>query len=283
MLSKYSLYHTHPMTTRMGAKIQKIGNYNTRQAIERVKELISPEVLANILEFNVSNKMVVVPSIDLTTNLLIQLPEQLVLIFDTETTDLLPKNIKEINIWKLTNEELLTYPYITQISAIVYDVANCKLIDSFNTYIQLPKHVIISDIVAQLTGITNELCNNGMPIKQALNRFHEMWKKCSGIVAHNMWFDSKIIKIEFKRNNMFCEIFKNYDAMQCTMIQGMRHLGANRFVKLSYLYEQLFGQLPNVRLHNAIVDTIICLRCYLKVYCDKTINDEQFQELLDLI
>jgi len=265
MQTQYSLYHTHAMTTRLGAQIQALGIHNTRYVSRRLDELVGQDLLAEIMAFQVSSKPTIIP--------------QYVLIFDTETTGLLPKNMPK-NLWALTNEELRDYPYITQLSAILYDIANQKVSDVFNTYIRIPDDVIIPDIVTQITGITREKCDGGMPIKEALVKFHRMWKSCENIVAHNMWFDSKMLKLEFKRNQMYCNVFKNYETMHCTMIEGMRYIGANRFVKLSYLYESLFGALPDVQLHNSLVDTIVCLRCYLKVFCDQEISDKEFNKII---
>ncbi len=287
MLAQYNLYHTHAMTTRLGAQIEAIGNYNTRSARYRLDELLGQEILSEILEFAKETE-----SFQLGACAKGQLgafessrvgakvsDSQFVLIFDTETTGLLPKNMPK-NWWELTNEELREYPYITQLSAVLYDVANQKVSDVFNTYIRIPDDVVIPDIVTQITGITREKCDGGMPIKEALVKFHKMWKSCENIVAHNMWFDSKMLKLEYKRNQMYCDIFKNYDTMHCTMIAGMRYIGANRFVKLSYLYESLFGALPDVQLHNSLVDTIVCLRCYLKVFCDQELSDKEFGKMI---
>jgi DNA polymerase III epsilon subunit-like protein len=243
-------------------------------------ELVCQAFIDDIMNFKVSDKIVVVPSIDI--NICAELPPQYVIMFDTETTGLLPKNMKDINIWKLTEEELTHFPYMTQLSAIVYDIANQKVKEVFNTYIQLPEDVVIPDIVTEITGITREHCNSGIPIKQALTKFNDMWNPSILIAAHNLWFDSKIVKIEFKRNNIYCKLFKNYDNMQCTMIKGMRYFN-NRWVKLSHMYEQFFGPLPNAPLHNSLVDAILSLRCYLKIYCNKTMTEQQFNELINII
>lgn len=267
MLAEYNLYHSHPMTTRLGAQIEAIGNYNTRSARHRLDELLGEEMMAEILAFRVSSNE---PTVG-----------QCVLLFDTETTGLLPKNMPK-NWWELTNDELREYPYITQLSAVLYDVTNQKVVQVFNTYIRIPDHAVIPDIVTQLTGITREKCDGGMQIRDALRQFQTMFDKCENIVAHNMWFDSKMLKIEFKRNHMYCNIFKDYNKMNCTMIEGMRYIGANRFVKLSYLYESLFpdSSLADVKLHDSLADTIVCLRCYLKVFCGQEITNAQFAKML---
>ncbi len=264
MLSQYNLYHTHGMITRLGAQISALSSYNTRNTRRRLDELLGQEMIHEIMAYQVS---------------LNPLKPNMVLIFDTETTGLLPKNMPS-SIWSLLPEELEKYPYITQLSAVMYDTNNCKVEQVFNTYIRIPDHVDIPDIVTEITGITREKCNGGIDIKDALKQFNKMWSSCDAIVAHNMWFDSKMMKIEYKRNNIYCNMFKDYEKMHCTMIRGMRHIGANRFVKLSYLYENLFGPLPNVQLHNSLVDTMVCLRCYLKIYCDKDMSNKAFLRMV---
>jgi DNA polymerase III alpha subunit (gram-positive type) len=268
MQTEYDLYHTHCMTTRLGAQIEAIGHYGTRSARRRLDELIGQELLSDILTFRVRES-------ESFNN------PQYVLVFDTETTGLLPKNMPN-NIWTLTNDELREYPYITQLSAVLYDVANQQVSNVFNTYIRIPDNVVIPEIVTQITGITREKCEGGMHIRDALKQFQIMFDKCSNIVAHNMWFDSKMLKLEYLRNNMYCNLFKDYEKMNCTMIEGMRYIGANRFVKLSYLYESLFpdSSLENVKLHDSLADTIVCLRCYLKVFCKQEISDKQFAKML---
>lgn len=217
MQTEYNLYHCHPMTTRLGAQISALGEHMTRSTRQRLDELLGEDMLAEIMAFQLPEKSV-------------KSEPQYVLVFDTETTGLIPKGSQSI--WSLTTEELATYPYITQLSAVLYDVANDKLEQVFNTYIKIPDHVEIPEIVTKITGITREKCDTGMDIVDALNQFHALWKKSETLVAHNMWFDSKMIILEYKRNKMYCDVFKNRDALFCTMIQGMRHVGANRFIKL---------------------------------------------------
>lgn len=259
MQTEYNLYHSHHMTTRIGSQICDFGNHMTRSRRERLDELIGEEILEDILAYMPPTKSCC------------KIPRY-VLVFDTETTGLLPKGV--LSVWSLTNEELASYPYITQLSAVLYDIANNKLEEVFNTYIKIPDNVVIPEIVTKITGITKEKCNSGMNIVHALNKFHELCKKSETLVAHNMWFDSKLIMLEYKRNDMYCEIFKKSEVLFCTMIQGMQYIGANTFIKLSYLHEKLFGKLSeDVKLHDSLVDTLVCLRCYL--FMQFNINETQ--------
>jgi DNA polymerase III alpha subunit (gram-positive type) len=156
----------------------------------------------------------------------------------------------------------------------------------FNTYVKIPDHVEIPEIVQQLTGITKEKCNGGMEIGEALSTFYQLYLKCDAIVAHNMWFDSKMIRIECMRNrypNLINVFFENVSTkpISCTMMEGMRYCGLNRFVRLSALYELLFKEDANqYELHNSLIDTMVCLRCYLKIFCEKEISNEEFQRMI---
>jgi hypothetical protein len=65
------------------------------------------------------------------------------------------------------------------------------------------------------------------------------------------------------------------------MMKGMEFCGLNRFVKLSVLYELLFKEDANqFELHNSLIDTMVCLRCYLKIFCDKEISDAEFAAMI---
>lgn len=204
-----------------------------------------------------------------------------VLVFDTETTGLINKSLLP-----LQYKDLALHPYITQLSAILYDVDNQKVKKVFNTYVKIPDHVEIPEIVQQLTGITREKCDSGMEIQDALAAFYKLYLKCDAIVAHNMWFDSKMIRIECMRNR-FPEMrdifYENVSekTISCTMMEGMKYCGLSRFVKLSVLYELLFKEDANqFELHNSLVDTMVCLRCYLKIFCEKEISHADFASYL---
>ena len=208
---------------------------------------------------------------------------QCVLVFDTETTGLIQKSLLPLQL-----NHLDSYPYITQLSAVLYDVDNQKVKRVFNTYVKIPDHVEIPEIVQQLTGINREKCNGGMEIGEALATFQRMYAKCDAIIAHNMWFDSKMIRIESMRNKfpkLLGAFYQNESqknkSIHCTMMRGMEFCNLNRFVKLSALYEILFAEDANqFELHNSLVDTMVCLRCYLKIFCNLDISDETFRSMI---
>ena len=144
-----------------------------------------------------------------------------VLIFDVETTGLLPKIIK--------NEEIEKYPYIIQLSYILFDKDINKIVEKFDNYIILKRQIKIPKIVTDLTGITKENCLSGVTIHTVLSNIYNAMEKADVIVAHNIEFDSRMLMVELERNNIMLnatnpEVFnivrnlekKNY----CTMMNG---------------------------------------------------------------
>ena len=276
MFAQFHEYNVHSMETRF--KTQISGLFNEHAMRTRTKSLQLEQMCLSDLD-----TMFVVPSTKVKT------ASRCVLVFDTETTGLINKSLLP-----LQYKDLALHPYITQLSAVLYDVDNQKVKKVFNTYVKIPNHVEIPEIVRQLTGITKEKCDSGMEIGEALSTFYQLYLKCDAIVAHNMWFDSKMIRIECMRNRfpqMLGIFFQGTSQgttqneaekpISCTMMEGMRYCGLNRFVRLSVLYELLFKQDANqYELHNSLVDTMVCLRCYLKIFCEKEISNEVFERMI---
>jgi len=267
MFAKFNQYNTHDMVSRFKSKIAE---FNAHTMITRTKSFQLEELCLSDMEnmFDLPKK------------------SKFVLIFDTETTGLIPKGMPPL--YELSNEKLESYPYITQLSAILYDVENNKIKEIFNSFVRIPDNVEIPEIVTKITGITKEHCNGGININTALERFYKMYTKCDAVIAHNMWFDSKMIRIECRRNfipkMMTMFYYENNPVhVNCTMMQGMKYCGLNRFVRLSVLYELLFEedvQDYGIKLHNSMVDTLVCLRCYLKIFCEKEITNHEFNSYL---
>jgi DNA polymerase III alpha subunit (gram-positive type) len=200
-----------------------------------------------------------------------------VLVFDVETSGLLPKNKEDAKI-----EE---YPYILQISFVVFDTNGWKITKTANTYINVPQSVEITKKITELTGITREMCDKGIQIQRALREFAKEYMECDIIVAHNINFDRQMIKTEIERNKEFLEpntriLFdrdfekQNNKFNYCTMYGGknlckieMTDSKGEKYFKcpkLVELYEHLFEMVPG-NLHNSLVDTFICLRCFVKM------------------
>jgi len=211
-----------------------------------------------------------------------------VLVFDTETSGLFPKD---------KNMSLEDMPYITQLSWVIYDTTTMNIVESFNSYIKIPESVCLSDEVIAITGITNDICNEkGKDIVDCLSRFYNAYEQCGTIVAHNIEFDEKCILIEIERNreriictntdclslfNMVHEQFRDIKRY-CTMKNGMKECNLymidkttmlpdkktakRKYPKLSELYCKLFDTIiPPANLHNSMIDVLVCLQCYMRM------------------
>jgi DNA polymerase III epsilon subunit-like protein len=218
-----------------------------------------------------------IPSADFIMEEPIYKNKRMILVFDTETTGLFPKTGTE-------------YPYILQLSFILFDTQTKKILHAFNRYIKTPDNVVVSPFITNLTGITKEMCDSGVNIVAALHEFYRAYKLCDVIVAHNISFDRQMIEVEIIRNYstlsltipaiafMFNPTYNSLENkhQSCTMAMGKnicniltpcKNNPANSYKKnpkLDELYEKLFdSKIPNA--HDALYDTIACLKCYLKI------------------
>lgn len=222
-----------------------------------------------------------------------KLPFQNILVFDTETTGLLPKRPSDI------------IPYITQLSFIVYDCKTESIRTHFDAYIRLPEDVLVPEIVTNITGITTEICKTqGIPIQEALAAFYYAMTMADCIIAHNIEFDIAMIQIEVQRNikslKSYPQITDIFDSSRlayyniqtdCTMRMTVdacslirttdKNFTYKKFPKLSETYEFLFKKIPE-NLHNSMVDTIVCLRCYLKYRFNIDISEERFSSMISI-
>jgi len=217
-----------------------------------------------------------------------------ILVFDTETTGLLPKRTYK------TTDLSVAYPYITQLSFIIYDLKQRSILQVFDSYVKIPEGVEIPEIVTQKTGITAEKCaTEGRNICDVLRAFYNAYLSADCVVAHNMAFDSEMIHLESVRNaaellgecpDITKMLFLCDKPKECTIKLTTRFcnltavgFGGKPFAKmpkLEELYDKLFGVIPE-NLHNSLVDTLVCLRCYLKYRWDLEIPD--FESLISQI
>lgn len=191
-----------------------------------------------------------------------------VLVFDTETTGLPPKNIP-IN-------RTDSWPYIVQLSWAIYNEDTKQVEEEKDFIISLGSHIPISAESTAIHGITGELSRaRGVPIEVALFDFKHAANRCGKIVAHNLEFDKNMLLVEFYRARIFNNVFPPSE--YCTMKNGTPICKfvktwedgrtSLKFPKLIELYHFLYGSdVPSpVGLHNAKVDVDVCLKCYVKM------------------
>jgi hypothetical protein len=131
-----------------------------------------------------------------------------ILCFDTETTGLMPKH-KRGDPFPPDSQ----YPYIMQISWIVYNVATNLIEEVVNEYVKIPQQVEIEEGASKVSGITREITDTkGVDLAPLLIRFYEAYMKCDCIVAHNLHFDGEVVRKEMWRNRAnLMTILKNQE------------------------------------------------------------------------
>lgn len=217
-----------------------------------------------------------------------------VMVFDVETTGLIQKE-------KMHNIE--SYPFILQMSWAIYDIHNFNIIKMFNKYINIDQQIEIPSFITELTGCTRELCDNGIQLRDILIEFYKDFHECYIVSAHNISFDSAILKAEITRNWQYIkDICPNFDKifnkdycnlidveLLCTMRSTTNvckikkeKISGYKFPKLKELYVTCFNKsIPN-QLHNSMVDVIVCLRCLLKIKFGIEISEVEINNYIAL-
>lgn len=188
------------------------------------------------------------------------------LIFDTETTGL-PKS-KNTSKGKWYEK----WPYIVQISWILYDGKKNMIKDIQDFIVKLPENILISNESSTIHGITNELSHKkGTTILEIIKKFNIVLNLCDMIIGHNIDFDINMLRAEYIRNNCV-EPFKilKYKPIYCTMknsielckIESINKYGKYfKWPKLVELHKKLFNTEPK-NLHNSLTDIYVTLRCF---------------------
>jgi len=216
-----------------------------------------------------------------------------ILVFDTETTGLpksrfsRPENTRE-------------WPYIVQLSYIVYNSIEKKVEKVVDRIIRVPDDVIINEKCVSLHGISNAIsAEKGIPVESCLSEFLADFQEVDLVVAHNMAFDVNLIMVEMWRHKEFYRglipIIRESTKLFCTMQEGTdlckiksmipRKMDPYKFPNLAELHQHLFGVIP-IHLHNSMNDVVICLRCYYKMKYNLDVcieNDEVAMMVKELV
>jgi DNA polymerase III epsilon subunit-like protein len=223
-----------------------------------------------------------------------------VIIFDTETTGLIPKNINIDNL----NEDILNgCPYIIQFGFISYDIEENKLLSYSNKYVLLDLNVDIPIESISIHKITKEIINKNKPfdIEVIIEEFMSLLNKSDKLIGHNISFDINMLKIEimrlyYKTKNTkwinYFDILKNKN-IYCTMMNTINICNIkiirygkeyNKYPKLIELYRFLFNK-NLYNLHDALNDCFCCLRCYIKIVYDYDVTkkNKSIKEIFNLL
>jgi DNA polymerase III epsilon subunit-like protein len=168
--------------------------------------------------------------------------------------------------------------------------------------INVPNHIEFTPESVKIHGITRAISTAvGQDMDAVLLSFTRDCEMADVIVAHNIAFDMNMIKAEFYRllkksvlnepleppntlrgrigldrfTNMAmtktfsCTMRENTDLCDIRVARSDRS-EYKKYPRLSELHAKLFGVVPR-KLHNALHDVIICLRCFYKVTYDADI------------
>jgi DNA polymerase-3 subunit epsilon len=195
-----------------------------------------------------------------------------VIVFDTETTGLPERGAVNI-------ADTAKWPHIVQLSFILFDTEKKEILDYSDYIIRLDPDVVITPESIAIHQITPERSQReGIPIAQALVAFQESLKDADLLVAHNISFDMNMVGVECYRNGWPNCLMRNgaFITQFCTMkssiecckipnpIKKYADMGQYKWPTLSELHLKLF-QSQTRGTHNAIVDVMICLRCYVQL------------------
>jgi DNA polymerase III epsilon subunit-like protein len=203
------------------------------------------------------------------------------LVYDTETTGLLPK--------KKDGE----YPHIVQFSYIVFDTEKCEIVHFYDEIIRVPDEVEIPKVASDIHHITTEMSRNSTVLAiDCILHFICECKKVDMIIGHNIPFDNAMVECELERHKKKVDeeeaeilerIIYRFNNMKfyCTMKESTEYCNLVRtyrnskktyvkYPKLIELHDKLFGEgTMNIQLHNSLNDVFMCFRCFYKFKYDE--------------
>lgn len=183
----------------------------------------------------------------------------MILIFDTETTGLGPRNVHPTS----ENFRLWDRCRIVEIAWELFDT-NHQKIDQKSLLIQ-PNGYVIPESATKIHGISQtEAYTNGVLFGNVVNELALILPSVTRIIAHNISFDVPVLSAELYRHNRsdLVEILNEIEKI-CTMKRGTKPY--KKWPKLGELYKEYFNILPeNVYgdLHRADVDVRCCADIY---------------------
>ncbi|MFH1800301.1 MAG: 3'-5' exonuclease [Candidatus Omnitrophota bacterium] len=209
------------------------------------------------------------------------------LFFDTETTGL-PKS------WKAPVSDLGNWPHIVQIAWALFDEDGTQL--ELHDHMIQPEGFVIPESATAIHGISTERAlKEGRPAAEVLREFSGAIPGVACLVAHNLDFDEKMVRVELLRRGMpdglrtikkictmksstkFCKIPRSYGPNTNQSKQSgdwgrpnyhpgkeMKSLGGNKWPKLSELHVKLFD-VDFEDQHNAASDVLCCVKCFFEL------------------
>lgn len=189
------------------------------------------------------------------------------IVLDTETNG-------KILDYKLPCENVDNYPRLSQLSYKIYD-GNAKLIKTFNEFVIPTGWVFPNEKFFIENADIKKNFEIGKPVKEVLQEFIKDRLSCSYIVAHNINFDTKVMRAEMIRAGFLVEFkAKKY----CTMMKSISYCKipfpsgkkGNKYPSLTELYNHLFkGTFDGA--HDSMNDVDACAKCFFELINRKVI------------
>jgi DNA polymerase-3 subunit alpha len=194
--------------------------------------------------------------------------DDFVLVFDTETTGLFPRNANP--------QEYALYDGARMVEIAWEKYTVDGRFHSRESYIVTPNGFTIPDFAANIHGITTDMAHAlGHQMTYVWSRLMIALERVVTLVAHNISFDNGIILSEMHRYaasssaeddtaEAIRELIRKWTSIpqQCTMLMGASKMHTGRWMKLAALYVLCFGKEPDLVLHRAAADTAICREIY---------------------
>ncbi|OGX14288.1 MAG: DNA polymerase III subunit epsilon [Omnitrophica bacterium RIFOXYB12_FULL_50_7] len=191
------------------------------------------------------------------------------LFFDTETTGL-PKS------WKAPVTDLGNWPHIVQIAWAIFDEDGKRI--AFHDYIIKPEDFVIPESATAIHGIsTARALKKGRPAAEVLKEFSGAILDATRLVAHNLDFDEKMVRVELLRQGMPDVLGTIPMPKICTMKNSTAYCKipgpyGDKWPKLSELHIKLF-EVDFEDQHNAASDVLCCAKCFFELKRHSVICD----------
>ena len=202
------------------------------------------------------------------------------LIFDTETTGL-PKN------WKAPISDTDNWPRCVQIAWQLHDSMGQLL--EHDAFLVQPEGYNIPYDAEQIHGISTDLAlEQGVLLKEVLDKFNTALGKTTFVVGQNVGFDINIMGCEFFRLGMENPLATLPVLDTCTevtaqicQIEGGRG-GKFKLPTLTELHQHLFG-VGFGEAHNATADVEATTRCFLELLRKQVFGLEELKAAPDYL
>lgn len=161
------------------------------------------------------------------------------ILFDTETTDLLKPDIADLS----------AQPHIIEVAMIKLDDSTYEEVDRYQALIH-PGVPLDEEVHRSISGLTNADLADSPTFLELYEEVCEFYRGETKWVAHNLGFDRGVLVCELRRIGK--EFAFPYPTDQICTVERTRHMKGRR-MKLTELYEELTGHKLDQK-HRAMSD-----------------------------